>query len=316
MPVQFRRSFSRQLWNCRDTWPVCGWGFCDSPPSQVAAGGFLSEWKVSEMSVELVAEREAADIDGPGDLTYVTVNLLNCDSTYQRPLKDAKARRIANHWEWRRCGALIVETRDDGTMWVVDGQHRLAAARIAGIFEVPCVVFASRGVQHEAADFLGANVDRKPLNSRERYIAAVVANEPTAQIVQSVLAELGMQFTSHPSSSSGIACVGQLRDLAKEGRDVLKKVLFVAHAAAQTDNVQVDAGLLKAIYWLSKNMEAQIDDPRFLNRVAQLGARVLQRAGYIAVELSGKGGDKVRGLAMLAEVNKGLRNKFTLKGGE
>jgi hypothetical protein len=268
------------------------------------------------MTAKLVAERKAAEIDGPGGLEYVPVNLLNCDSTYQRPLKDAKARRIANHWEWRRCGALIVEVREDGTRWVVDGQHRLAAARLAGLFEVPCVVFASRGIQHEAADFLGANADRKPLNARERYAAAVVAEESTAKMVESVLAELGMQFNSHPSSASGIACVGQLRDMAKDGRDVLHKVLSVGYVAAQVDNVPVDAALLKAIYWLSKNMESPIDDPRFLGRLKQLGARVLQRAGYVATELSGKGGDKVRGLAMLAEVNKGLRNKFTLKGGE
>ena len=256
------------------------------------------------------------DRNMPGNMAYVGVNVLYCDTTYQRPLRGSKARRIGKDWQWRRCGVLIVEKRADGTLWVVEVQHRLEAARIAGLADVPCIIFPSLGIAHEAGDFLGANVDRKPLSSSERYIAAVVANEETAQIAKSVMDELGLYYNSHPRATNSIGCVGQLRDMAKDGREVLKRVLYVSHMAALVDNIPVDTNLLKALYWLNKNMQEPIDDPRFVGRLQQLGAKVLLRAGFVAVELSGKGGDRVRGIAVLQEVNKGRRKKFSLKGGE
>jgi hypothetical protein len=44
----------------------------------------------------------------------------------------ALIRQIARHWDWDLCLPLVVSRRADGSLYVIDGQHRLAAARIRG----------------------------------------------------------------------------------------------------------------------------------------------------------------------------------------
>src|SRR4051794_31726791 len=64
----------------------------------------------------------------PGKLIYLPKESLQVDPTYQRPLNDRKRLRIASAFNWAAFGVLICARRPDGTIWVIDGQHRLSAA--------------------------------------------------------------------------------------------------------------------------------------------------------------------------------------------
>ena len=52
---------------------------------------------------------------------------LNLDDSYQRSTENgasqALIRKIAMGWDWRMCLPLVVSKRDDGSLWVIDGQH-------------------------------------------------------------------------------------------------------------------------------------------------------------------------------------------------
>ena len=74
---------------------------------------------------------------------------LQIDESYQRSIdtgpSQSLVKRIARDWDWGLCQPLNVAKREDGSLWVIDGQHRLAAARDRGdIYDLPCVVIASR----------------------------------------------------------------------------------------------------------------------------------------------------------------------------
>jgi hypothetical protein len=72
---------------------------------------------------------------------------LKIDPSYQRSIEIGTSqtliRRIAMFWDWSLCQPLAVARRADGALMVVDGQHRLAAARLRGdIYDLPCVITA------------------------------------------------------------------------------------------------------------------------------------------------------------------------------
>jgi hypothetical protein len=68
---------------------------------------------------------------------YLLLGQLNIDSSYQRSMETRDSqdlvRRIAQYWNWDLCQPLMVSRRLDGALYVIDGQHRLAAAVCAAI---------------------------------------------------------------------------------------------------------------------------------------------------------------------------------------
>ena len=272
------------------------------------------------MSVEL-EDKPAAEWmrdDGQGRLEYVDKKILQVDYSYQRSPVKNKVDILVRKWEWRHCGVLVVAERVDDSLWVIDGQHRLEAAkRRQDIDSMPCVVFRSLGRQAEASEFLGANVNRKPLTAIERHKAAVVAAIPESQVVQRLCDELGLRIVNCSHSPSEIKCVGNLTQLvAGHGEEFARDALQLCIRSCREDNMQIEGRFLRAMMWFRNNLSVPITDKRFSERIEDIGARRLNKAMSLYVEMYGAGGDKVFGLGILEEVNKGLRNKFTLKGGE
>lgn len=105
---------------------------------------------------------------------------LHLDDSYQRSIdigpSQKLVRKIAVNWDWGLCQPLIVAKRDDGSLWVVDGQHRLAAARLRpDIYDLPCVVVHSAAASDEAAMFVALNQQRRPLTALDLFRASLEA---------------------------------------------------------------------------------------------------------------------------------------------
>jgi hypothetical protein len=101
------------------------------------------------------------------------------------------------YWDWGLCQPLYVSRRADGGLYVVDGQHRLSAAKLrADIWQLPCVVRAFESAEQEAAAFVALNQERRPLNKLQIFKAALAAGDfESAQIVACV-EEAGLSIAS------------------------------------------------------------------------------------------------------------------------
>jgi hypothetical protein len=92
------------------------------------------------------------------DLYWLPVDKLDVDPAYQRTL-DTKAsqkliQKIADGFRWISFQAILATPvgKADGKRWlIIDGQHRVAAARQCGIAHVPAVVVAEASQQEQAA---------------------------------------------------------------------------------------------------------------------------------------------------------------------
>lgn len=134
-------------------------------------------------------------------LQYCAPDQLLIDDSYQRSLEagpsQALIRRIAVHWDWGLCQPLFVARRSDGGLYVVDGQHRLAAARLRGdLWQLPCVVTSFTSPEEEAAAFVALNQERRPLNRLQIFKAALAAGDFEAAQIAAAIKEAGLRISS------------------------------------------------------------------------------------------------------------------------
>ncbi|MBP8233117.1 MAG: ParB N-terminal domain-containing protein [Rhizorhabdus sp.] len=132
---------------------------------------------------------------------------LNIDPSYQRSIDNSTSqtliRKIAQFWDWGLFQPLVVARRADGTFWVVDGQHRLAAARLRNdMWDLPCVITQHFSPGDEAAAFVALNVQRKPLSRMDLFRAALSAGDDTAVEIQHLIDKAGLSLATHSNPTA------------------------------------------------------------------------------------------------------------------
>lgn len=127
---------------------------------------------------------------------------LEIDPAYQRSLEAAPSqtlvRKIAQHWNWDLCQPLVVARRENGALFVIDGQHRLAAARLRGdIQQLPAVVVQYANREDEAASFVHLNMQRRPLSKLDLFKAAIASGDTEATAIAEAMSEVGLSVAPH-----------------------------------------------------------------------------------------------------------------------
>jgi len=168
-------------------------------------------------------------------LEWRRVAELAADPSYQRSIDTKRARdlihRIARGWDWNLCQPLAIARRGDGSLRVVDGQHRLAAARLRDdIHDLPCVVTAYADAGAEAAAFVALNSDRRALSKLELFKAALISGDEEAGAVMALIEGAGLTLAQHTNWTAwrpaAIANVpGIVAGYRKHGADVTRIAL-------------------------------------------------------------------------------------------
>lgn len=141
-------------------------------------------------------------IGRPPVLEWIAPHELLVDDTYQRSLEAETSqtliRRIAAFWDWGLCQPVNVARRADGSLWIVDGQHRRAAAMMRGdIAHLPCVIqsFPTRG--DEAAAFVALNKQRRALSGVDVFKACLAAGDEEAAKIVALIEGAGLSIAPH-----------------------------------------------------------------------------------------------------------------------
>lgn len=247
--------------------------------------------------------------DGPGVPEYIDKHELNIDHAYQREkVSIGKVQQIQSSWSWVGCGMILVALRKDGTYWVMDGQHRVLAARNrSDIDELPCLVFSVESKNDEAAGFLVANTQRKPVTAIAKYKAMVLTKDATAIAVDEVLDRLGIEVAETAVNVHQIKCVTKCLKVAADSKETLYLCL---RAYMRLDGApSINSRMLDGLAWLHKRHEL-LSNSRFVERFASQDIEELHLAIRRYAVAEGSTSAKVCGAAILTCVNKGLRNKF------
>lgn len=155
---------------------------------------------------------------------------LKIDPEAQRTLNLSRARAIAADIKPHALGSVIVSQRKNGDLYIVDGQHRREACRIAGIDTLMAEVHRGLTLQEEATLFLIKNREASKTNAHDEYRIGLTAGLPLFVDTEKVLVSHKLKIGSTSSNQVG-AVQGILAITDNYGPDVLDDVLTVAEEA-------------------------------------------------------------------------------------
>jgi hypothetical protein len=140
----------------------------------------------------------------PPSIEWRALTELAIDEAYQRDANRRAVLAIAKAWDWRLCAPLTVARRGDpASFFVIDGQHRLEAARLRGdIAHLPCLVSAFESVAEEAGMFVEINTRRQKVSPLETFRAELAAGDAKAQQVARIVANAGLHIARHSNPNS------------------------------------------------------------------------------------------------------------------
>lgn len=249
--------------------------------------------------------------DAPGHHRMVDKNDLLVDHAYQRDTNERKLMAIARSWSWVACGSIVVADRE-GVLFVVDGQHRvMAARRRSDIAELPCLVFRTYDARQEAEGFLAAQTQRKPITAVEKYRALVTVEDRAAMMVQELLMSTG-HTAGNRAGEAWVKCLGVL--IKEAGADAVSLRRVWPLISTVSGSAAIHGRLVEGILYIERHMlsGASLADPEWTKRVKKVGRDALLEAAAKAAAFYARGGAKVWAAGMVEAINRGHRNRLEI----
>lgn len=234
------------------------------------------------------AATAGVDLGGFGSAEILAIDAIQIDPDYQRDLRHDLINKIAADYDIVKAGPILISARPDGTLWCVDGQHRMLGAKQAGETEVFANVVHGLSQEQEAALRLARN-DRRPDTIYEKFRTRLVMNDPVAHRIVEVVRQHGAEVNLSPSMSGhGVNAIQTLEALFEipPGNGVwLGRVLRVISRAfgseddSGTNPETCSASMLKAVTWfLSQHVDSgEVREADFIERLGSLGPEDVRR---------------------------------------
>jgi hypothetical protein len=180
-------------------------------------------------------------LGSPPTLEWRAVGDLLIDATYQREINNGSSqtliRKIAMYWDWSLCQPLTVSRRLDGSLTIVDGQHRASAAKLRNdIPHLPCVITSYANTGDEAAAFVALNQMRRPLGALDLFKAAVAADDKEALAILKAITDAGLSIAKHRNYiawyAGEISNIGGIRRFFRTYGEAATRTALTAMGAA------------------------------------------------------------------------------------
>ncbi|WP_306980602.1 ParB/Srx family N-terminal domain-containing protein [Streptomyces canus] len=206
---------------------------------------------------------------------------LNIDPQAQRTLNERRAQKIANRMVSEALGSIIVSQREDGSRYIVDGQHRWRACVLADVNTLVAEVHHGLTQAQEAMLFLIKNQEsHKPRPIDEFHVGltgGVLLYVDTARVLEKHALTLGSTSTNSVGAVSGV-----LQITERSGADVLDRTLTVAEAAWGRSAETWDGMLLGGIGTFLGRWGDLVDDDELARKMASMGTAVKWRSEILS----------------------------------
>ncbi|MFO6447847.1 DUF6551 family protein [Erythrobacter sp. NE805] len=242
-------------------------------------------------------------------MQYCLPGQLEIDPTYQRSIDNPESQAliadIALNWHWGRAQVLTVSRRE-GRLYVVDGQHRLAAAKLRGdIQQLPCLIEEFADVAEEAQLFGDLNDRRRPVSAIDKFRAALVGGDADCMAIGAAMERAGLTLAPHgnPTSwkPSQLANIGGIRAAWKTHGAAATELALTLMANAFKGEVLIYAGTIfpgLATVCAGKPEQDTIDDAGLTRLIEVLGAKTQGQWRSAALEeMAGSGVGRVAAMA-------------------
>ena len=244
--------------------------------------------------------------DAPGEFAMLPKNKLHVDPSYQRKPKEAKVNELASKWSWIACGAITVALRQDCEWYVMDGWHRVLAARKRDdIRDLPCLVFVVENKPQEAQGFLNTNTNRRPPGAVDKLNAQLTTGDKAALVVKE-LADASGRSVSAASGPSNFGAVGIAMRLVEDDEETFRHIwpIVVELCAGHS----IHQNLLMGMWHLQRSTEEDLMSARWKKRILETGYMAIRTSISETAAYFGAGKSyKVCAIGIAKAINKGLR---------
>lgn len=191
-------------------------------------------------------------IERSARLRWVPINRMAVPDHSQREFKQHHADKILAHFDPEALGCPTVNERG-GKFWIIDGQHRVAAARdfYGDDHQLQCWAYVGLSDAEIAEKFLKTN-DYLAVSAFDKYRVGVTAEREVETDIDRIVRAAGMHITKQ-KVEGGVSPVGTLRRVyLRGGAHVLGRTLRIidsAYGTAGLEAVVIDGvGLLCGRY--------------------------------------------------------------------
>jgi hypothetical protein len=199
-----------------------------------------------KLAVPITKPTKITTLNKPSKLVQLHAKEFSVDLRVQRQLNQGRAEEMAEDFQPEALGLLVASLRADGHTYIVDGQHRMVAARLAkydGLLDTK--LFTDLTLQEEAALFLALNKGRA-IQAIDKFKARVTQGEPQACSINKVLRAYDLHVDwANNQSLNVISAIGTLEKVYSgcgvrdEGAhpDLVDKVIRTLHRAYDGANL-------------------------------------------------------------------------------
>lgn len=183
-------------------------------------------------------------------MAWLPIDDLVVDTLYQRPLAAAHAKALAAEFRWAHFQPLTVAARPAGGYAVIDGQHRLQAARsLPAVAEVPCYVVDAADSARQASTFLAVNTTHRAVKAIEKFRAGLAAGDKQITSLQRIVDQVGIRLISgnvtSPMTTAAISTL--LRMHRSAGPEPLRKALSAIATAWPAEREAFSEQFIRAV---------------------------------------------------------------------
>jgi hypothetical protein len=229
------------------------------------------------------------DLNNAGSAEVLPIAEIKVDEAYQRDLRYDLVNRIGANYDIVKAGPILVNERTDGTLWCVDGQHRMAGAEQAGETEIFAHVVHGLTKEEEAELRLARN-DRRSDSAFEKFRTRLVMGEEKAHAIVEVARQHGTRINLTPDLHHGINSIAgaeTLYDAGLGGGVWLGRVLAFADETWREEGDDqplggraVGVNMMKALAWFFDRHgvgQGGLSRTELMNRLRQAGVDEIDR---------------------------------------
>lgn len=217
-----------------------------------------------------------------GDLRDQRIRILNVDDLwadppYQRPVQTSLVRRIARNFDLSRAGVIQVSLREDGTHAVIDGKQRLAAATLASVPKLRCLIHEGLTEKEEADLFYQINgrEGHKPLSAANLFVTEVCKGDSLSVALNQALKRHGFKSVvdRNAVNAGQVGCIFMMKKLWARNPQSVKEMLALLQALGWPATARLVGG-----FFHLADIGVDLSSKDFQARIAKLGQEEIERA--------------------------------------
>lgn len=239
------------------------------------------------------------------EIKSVKAARLVVDINVQRAINQARVEKMASDFKEEALGIVTASDRGTGVLFIVDGQHRVAAAKIAkgDDFALMCRVFHRLTLPEEAEMFRLLQMTRVP-QALDSFRIAVIEGLPYAVHIDDMLTRYGLHLGNGVGTKFS-AVVAAKNIYERDPMALERTLLTLTKAWGTEDRVAFDNHMIRGMGRMFARYADAIIVDDLIEKLQKMGgpARLLGKGNDIRAALNCRADDAI------AEVLVELYNK-------